>query len=45
MMNSVPEVFTLDKKKRCAWAESPGMFEYHDQEWGVPQHDDPHCAE
>ncbi len=40
MMNSVPEVFTLDKKKRCAWAESPGMFEYHDQEWGVPQHDD-----
>jgi DNA-3-methyladenine glycosylase I len=30
----------LDKKKRCAWAESPAMFAYHDQEWGVPQHDD-----
>jgi len=27
-------------KKRCAWAESPAMCEYHDQEWGVPQHDD-----
>ena len=26
--------------KRCSWAESPTMFEYHDQEWGVPQHDD-----
>ncbi len=25
---------------RCAWAESdPLMRDYHDQEWGVPQHD------
>jgi DNA-3-methyladenine glycosylase I len=30
----------LDKKTRCAWAESPAMMVYHDQEWGVPQHDD-----
>jgi DNA-3-methyladenine glycosylase I len=30
----------LETKKRCTWAESAGMFEYHDQEWGVPQHDD-----
>jgi DNA-3-methyladenine glycosylase I len=22
------------------WAESPAMIEYHDQEWGAPQHDD-----
>jgi DNA-3-methyladenine glycosylase I len=40
MMNSILEVLTLDEKKRCTWAESPAMFLYHDQEWGVPQHDD-----
>ncbi len=29
-------------KKRCAWAEGVGDFylEYHDNEWGVPVHDD-----
>ena len=27
--------------KRCAWARSPAMMEYHDREWGVPVHDDP----
>ncbi len=27
--------------KRCAWAEkSPLEIKYHDQEWGVPVHDD-----
>lgn len=26
--------------KRCAWARSPAMVEYHDREWGVPVHDD-----
>ena len=26
--------------KRCAWAGSELMRSYHDQEWGVPQHDD-----
>jgi DNA-3-methyladenine glycosylase I len=27
-------------KQRCAWAESdPLMRAYHDEEWGVPQHD------
>jgi DNA-3-methyladenine glycosylase I len=27
---------------RCAWTDgaSPLMLEYHDREWGVPQHDD-----
>jgi len=40
MMNSILEVLTLDEKKRCTWAESPAMLLYHDQEWGVPQHDD-----
>ncbi|MBU8920593.1 MAG: DNA-3-methyladenine glycosylase I [Bacteroidales bacterium] len=28
-------------KKRCDWAEThPLLTEYHDSEWGVPQHDD-----
>ncbi len=26
--------------RRCAWAQSPLMIEYHDAEWGVPLHDD-----
>ena len=26
--------------KRCHWATSPLMIEYHDKEWGVPVHDD-----
>lgn len=26
--------------KRCHWAKSPLMIEYHDREWGVPVHDD-----
>jgi DNA-3-methyladenine glycosylase I len=26
--------------RRCAWATSEMMIAYHDQEWGVPQHDD-----
>jgi DNA-3-methyladenine glycosylase I len=26
--------------KRCHWAKSPAMIEYHDREWGVPVHDD-----
>src|SRR5437773_6674491 len=26
--------------KRCPWAKTGPMIAYHDQEWGVPQHDD-----
>ena len=26
--------------KRCRWAATPSMIEYHDREWGVPMHDD-----
>jgi DNA-3-methyladenine glycosylase I len=25
---------------RCAWAQKPLDIQYHDREWGVPQHDD-----
>ena len=26
--------------KRCFWASSDSMIDYHDNEWGVPVHDD-----
>lgn len=29
-----------ENAKRCHWATSPLMIEYHDREWGVPVHDD-----
>src|SRR5207302_5987550 len=25
---------------RCGWAQGESMIAYHDQEWGVPLHDD-----
>ena len=31
---------TADDKNRCAWADSPWLIPYHDQEWGVPVTDD-----
>jgi len=27
-------------KVRCAWAQDPRFHPYHDEEWGVPIHDD-----
>ncbi len=31
---------------RCAWAEGSEAYRrYHDQEWGVPSHDDRHLSE
>ena len=31
----------MGQQRRCAWAGSdPRMIAYHDQEWGVPVHDD-----
>jgi DNA-3-methyladenine glycosylase I len=30
----------LDSKTRCAWATTPLGIAYHDEEWGVPVHDD-----
>ncbi len=33
---------TGDGRRRCAWAgDAPLMVAYHDEEWGVPVHDDP----
>ena len=29
------------EKQRCAWGQSPEIYQkYHDEEWGVPEHDD-----
>jgi len=31
----------MDEKKRCAWAGTDPLYvAYHDEEWGVPVHDD-----
>jgi len=29
-----------DSQPRCSWARTPLSIAYHDQEWGVPVHDD-----
>jgi DNA-3-methyladenine glycosylase I len=31
--------------KRCAWATTDAMIDYHDHEWGVPSRDDQHLFE
>ncbi|MCB0141032.1 MAG: DNA-3-methyladenine glycosylase I, partial [Caldilineaceae bacterium] len=31
---------------RCAWAGSDPLYvQYHDEEWGIPAHDDRHLFE
>src|ERR1700757_1861525 len=31
----------MAEPRRCSWAGTdPRMIAYHDEEWGVPQHDD-----
>ena len=30
----------MPDKPRCPWGTTPEMIAYHDDEWGVPQHDD-----
>jgi DNA-3-methyladenine glycosylase I len=32
----------MDKQKRCAWPANSTdlMMKYHDEEWGVPVHDE-----
>ena len=36
----MPERNHLTAKTRCFWASTPQMITYHDEEWGVPVHDD-----
>ena len=34
------------EKSRCAWADKDQLYkDYHDHEWGVPNHDDRHLFE
>lgn len=33
------------EKTRCSWANGDLYVTYHDTEWGVPSHDDPHLFE
>jgi DNA-3-methyladenine glycosylase I len=36
----------MAERRRCEWAgSSPEMVAYHDEEWGVPLHDDRHLFE
>jgi DNA-3-methyladenine glycosylase I len=35
-----PPSWTDDGRKRCGWATGPWLVPYHDEEWGVPVHDD-----
>src|SRR3954468_11857899 len=40
-MNRLPMPAARAELPRCAWAESdPAMQAYHDEEWGVPAHED-----
>ena len=27
-------------RRRCGWARDPLDVQHHDEEWGVPEHDD-----
>ena len=36
---------SMKELKRCGWAVSERMIPYHDEEWGVPSHDDRHLFE
>jgi DNA-3-methyladenine glycosylase I len=35
-----PDAFVPDDRPRCKWAQGPWNTPYHDNEWGVPVHDD-----
>lgn len=37
-MNGMPKATT--ELSRCAWVRNPLAMQYHDEEWGVPVHDD-----
>lgn len=43
----IPQNPTMSKKQtRCGWTgDNPLMIEYHDTEWGVPNHDEHHLFE
>jgi DNA-3-methyladenine glycosylase I len=46
LLTSSPTVQRMNKElKRCSWANGDLYIAYHDNEWGVPVHDDRHLFE
>jgi DNA-3-methyladenine glycosylase I len=44
--SGIPKDGATARVKRCGWAgDDPLMVAYHDEEWGVPSHDDRHLFE
>lgn len=39
-VRNLTKQMTVQPRVRCPWAKSDIYIEYHDQEWGVPVHDD-----
>ena len=39
------KVLSMSEPTRCWWARNPLAIRYHDEEWGVPSHDDRHLFE
>ena len=37
---AAPDGAILREPRRCAWATTPLSIRYHDEEWGVPVHDE-----
>src|SRR5690606_37384726 len=35
-----PSAVQFASDQRCPWARNELLIRYHDEEWGVPQHDD-----
>ena len=43
---TTPSITLPDDRPRCPWCLSHPLYvAYHDEEWGVPQHDDTHLFE
>ncbi|MGZ5944692.1 MAG: DNA-3-methyladenine glycosylase I [Isosphaeraceae bacterium] len=36
----MPTISSTDRRIRCSWAKGESYIRYHDEEWGVPVHDD-----
>jgi DNA-3-methyladenine glycosylase I len=41
----MPTTPSNDRHIRCSWAKGENYIRYHDEEWGVPVHDDPKLFE
>ena len=44
-MSSIPYATGGKPMNRCSWARDELSIRYHDEEWGVPVHDDQRCFE